>query len=289
VNASRSPPLGSTKKEKRQRKHAPSRKVSIQIDRVAQYIIKRLRGEANSTQIGTMLTASSYLSLLPTIWAIINKPGLNQQEANSIIHATLDHAFKVSSKSACKPLTIEFVARLLLLDSEPCYQGEFEPRSDLAVKEKLDAWLLHLPQVLWEIGNSNLPATEMILRVLLRVFQRQSKSSPETEVRAVSLHFFYPAPSLNDVLTQLMVSLQSRLVPYFYIDHPSRGPLSGPFRKLPSSQLRVIALDVSATILSQKKREDVSYDNLLQAIGLAVTGEVEEEYWSHVSTQFKAF
>jgi len=268
VNASRSPPLGSTKKEKRQRKHAPSRKVSIQIDRVAQYIIKRLRGEANSTQIGTMLTASSYLSLLPTIWAIINKPGLNQQEANSIIHATLDHAFKVSSKSACKPLTIEFVARLLLLDSEPCYQGEFEPRSDLAVKEKLDAWLLHLPQVLWEIGNSNLPATEMILRVLLRVFQRQSKSSPETE---------------------LMVSLQSRLVPYFYIDHPSRGPLSGPFRKLPSSQLRVIALDVSATILSQKKREDVSYDNLLQAIGLAVTGEVEEEYWSHVSTQFKAF
>jgi pre-rRNA-processing protein IPI1 len=115
VNASRSSPFRSTKKEKRQRKHTPSKKVSIQIDRVAQYIIKRLRGEANSTLFGTMLMASSYLSLLPTIWAIINKPGLNQQVADGIIHATLDHALKVSSKSACKPLTIEFVARLLLV------------------------------------------------------------------------------------------------------------------------------------------------------------------------------
>jgi len=86
-----------------------------------------------------------------------------------------------------------------------------------------------------------------------------------------------------------MISLQSRLVPYFYIDHPSRGPLSGPFRKLPRSQLRLFALDVSASILSQKKREDSSYGNLLRAISLAVTGEVEEEYWSHVSTYFKAF
>ena len=115
MNASRCSPFRSTKKEKRQRKYTPSKKVSIQIDRVAQYIIKQLRGEVNSTQIGTMLTASSYLSLLPTIWGIINKPGLNQQEANGIIHATLDHAFKVSSKSACKILTIEFVARLHLV------------------------------------------------------------------------------------------------------------------------------------------------------------------------------
>ena len=34
----------------------------------------------------------------------------------------------------------------------------------------------------------------MILRVLLRVLQRQSKSFPETEVRAHSLHFFCPPP-----------------------------------------------------------------------------------------------
>ena len=112
VNASRSCLSRSIKKGKQQTKRIP---VSIQIDRVTQYIIRRLRGEANSTQIGTMLTVSSYLSLLPTIWAIMNKPDLNQQEADGIIHATLDHALKVSSKSACKPWTIEFVARLLFV------------------------------------------------------------------------------------------------------------------------------------------------------------------------------
>lgn len=117
MNSSRSCTSRSTKKEKRQTKRTPSKSVSIQIDRVAQYIIRRLRGEANSAQIRPMLTDSSYLSLLPTIWAIINKPASNRQEADGIIHATLDHALKVSSKSACKPLTIEFVARLLLVSS----------------------------------------------------------------------------------------------------------------------------------------------------------------------------
>lgn len=87
-----------------------SKKVSVQIDRVAQYIIRRLRGyDAN------VLTASTYVSLLPTIWGIINKPTLNQQETNDIIHATLDHALKVSSKSACKSFTVEFIALLLLV------------------------------------------------------------------------------------------------------------------------------------------------------------------------------
>jgi len=261
VNSSRSCTSRSTKKEKQQTKRTPSKRVSIQIDRVAQYIIRRLRGEANSAQIRTMLTDSSYLSLLPTIWAIINKPASNRQEADGIIHATLDHALKVSSKSACKPLTIEFVARLLLLDSDSCYQGEFKAGNDPALKEKLDTWLLHLPQVLWELGNSNLFATEIILQVLLRILQRQLTISLQTEV-------------------------VSRLVPYFYIDHPSRGSFPGPFRKLPS-QLRLLALDVTATILSQKKRQDTRYDGLLRAISLAVTGEVEEKYWSHMSTHFE--
>ena len=86
-----------------------------------------------------------------------------------------------------------------------------------------------------------------------------------------------------------MISLQSRIVPYFYIDHPSHGPLLGPFSKLPSSRLRHLALDVTATILSQKNCADTSYDSLLQAISFAVTGEAEEKYWCHVSTQLKAF
>ena len=83
-----------------------------------------------------------------------------------------------------------------------------------------------------------------------------------------------------------MTTLQLRLVPYFYINHVNRGPLPGPFRKLPSSRLRLLALDVTAAILFPKKCEHTGYDSLLRAISLAVTGEAEEEYWSHVSTHF---
>jgi len=108
----------------------------------------------------------------------------------------------------------------------------------------------------------------MVLRVVLRVLQRQSKPSSQSD---------------------LITSLQPRFVPYFYIDHPNRGLLPGPFCKLPSSRLRVLALDVMATILFPKRDEDTSYDGLLQAISLAVTGEVEEVYWTHVSTRFTAF
>lgn len=72
----------------------------------------------------------------------------------------LDSFWWASKKlRACSPPTK--LPPYLQLDSEPCYQGEFKAGSDPAVKEKLDAWLLHLPQVLWELGDSNLPATEV--------------------------------------------------------------------------------------------------------------------------------
>jgi pre-rRNA-processing protein IPI1 len=121
------------------------------------------------------------------------------------------------------------------------------------------------------------------------MLQRQLRFLPQIEVRALSLRRLNFLFSLDDVHAQFMASLRSRLVPYFYFIHPSRGRLPGPFRKLPSSQLRRLALDVTVMILSPKKRDDASYDSLLQAISLAVAGEVEEKYWSHVSTRLKAF
>ncbi|KAF8168025.1 hypothetical protein B0H34DRAFT_683973 [Crassisporium funariophilum] len=269
VNTSRSNSSRSAQKRKAQDKRiqAASSKLSIQTERVTQYVVRRLRGEAasgTSQQIVTMLNPSAYLALLPTMWAMINNPSLNQQGTHELMHATLDHALKVTSKSACKRLTIEFVARLNLLGSESPYQGEFKVSKDPAVKAKLETWFLHLPQVLWELGSANLPTTETTLRILLRTLQRQFKPSSQSEI---------------------MASLQSRLLPYFYINHPNRGPLSGPFRKLPSSspRIRLLALDVMATILSLSKHEGENFEGLSRAVGSAVSGEEEEQYWAHVS------
>lgn len=105
-------------------------------------------------------------------------------------------------------------------------------------------------------------------------------------------------------LLQTLTSLESRLVPYFFINHPTRGALAGPFRKLsklsssPESTTRPIGflvLDVAATLLgldngpisggTSKEAEALSEAVHSSLVG----GEAERntmqpemrEYWEH--------
>jgi len=131
---------------------APSSSTTIQTERVTEYIIRRLRGEgadgvptpsSSSVSSGTAvpITHGAYLALLPTIWALISNPaspstGKGTHEENKgaggggsfvsdMLHATLDHAIKVASKSACKRATVEFVARLMLVSAMKAYFNYF--------------------------------------------------------------------------------------------------------------------------------------------------------------------
>ncbi|KAF4623469.1 hypothetical protein D9613_001877 [Agrocybe pediades] len=242
---------------------------TIQTERVTQYIIRRLRGEAASpSQIGYAISPMAYRTLLPTIWALINHedPTAGTEGSTEMLHSVLDHALKVPSKSACKRITIEFVARLMLLSLEPHYQAAFNSEKDAAVKDKFDTWFLQLPQVLWELGSSNLANSETILRVLLRTLQRRPKASQQSTAIA---------------------ALQARLVPFFYIDHPVRGAVPGPYKKLPgilTSRIRLLVLDVTSTILALGKQDGKEFDGLSRVVGLAVTGEGEESYWADISS-----
>ncbi|PPQ88648.1 hypothetical protein CVT25_010224 [Psilocybe cyanescens] len=272
--------------QKRKARKGPSHtsshkaKASLQTERVTQYITRRLRGEAaSSAQIGVPINPTAYRALLPTIWALIGSAGTSADESNEVIHAALDHALKVSSKSACKRLTVEFVARLMLLGLQPHYHGALSADRNPGLKAKFDAWFVHLPQVLWELGNTNLPCTEIVLRAVLRVLQRRSKAA-QIEVD------FYPCSQVRFTDTiQTITSLQSRLVPYFHMDHPSRGALPGPYNKLPTSstsRVRLLVLDVVGTIMALGKQEGHEFESLSMAVGLAVSGEDEQSYWMHI-------
>ncbi|KAF9481355.1 hypothetical protein BDN70DRAFT_876306 [Pholiota conissans] len=250
-------------KQKRSRAATAVAQASYQTERVTQYITRRLRGgPASSAQVGVPISPTAYSALLPTIWSLIhNASSTRAAEAEEVLYATLDHAIKVSSKSSCKRLTIEFVARLVLLTMEPNCHGGFSWSRDAAIKAKFDAWVLHLPQVLWELGSSNLVGTEVILRFLLRALQRQPRAGE----------------------SELPVFLNSRLVPYFYMEHPSRGALPGPYKKLPTvsaSRLRFLVLDVVGTVLAESAGKDQV--NLSKAVGMAVAGEEEQDYWLHI-------
>lgn len=87
-------------------------------ERATEYIIRRLHSEEGSVgQLNTPISPAAYQALLPIIWAFITSPTLSPHQSEELINATLDHALKVTPKSACKRLTLEFVGRLMLVRS----------------------------------------------------------------------------------------------------------------------------------------------------------------------------
>lgn len=79
--------------------------------------------------------------------------------------------------------------------------------------------------------------------------------------------------------------MQTRLTPFFMITHPVRGRLPGPFTKIPTSSqlIRRLAVDLVVTILSVSTRsEGEERENLMIAVGSAVSGTLEEGYWQQL-------
>ncbi|KAG6911904.1 hypothetical protein DXG01_000151 [Tephrocybe rancida] len=238
--------------------------LSIQTRRVSDYILQLLSGgSASGSQLGRALTPAAYVALLPAIWALLNNTtGSTQHRStvSAILSATITHSIKTSSKSALKRLTIEFVAQLILLSTEPRYHGQFRLGSDPDDDAKVQEWVTHLPQPLWEFGASNLPASEIIIRFLVRGLQQKS--------RAVHT-------------SATMTALQMKLIPFFTITHPVRGQLHGPYSKIPmTSPLRRLALDLVVTLLWAASTD--SGDGLRTAVELAVADTKEREYWEQI-------
>ncbi|KAG6334294.1 hypothetical protein ID866_4791 [Astraeus odoratus] len=96
-------------------------KLEIEIEHIHNYVIRLLDGESDlGGQLPRPLTPLVYLSLLPSIWALLchlsgSATQSDEVVSSSVLSATLDHAIRTTSGSAVKRLTVEFVARLLLV------------------------------------------------------------------------------------------------------------------------------------------------------------------------------
>ncbi|KAF9242864.1 hypothetical protein BU15DRAFT_72514 [Melanogaster broomeanus] len=256
-----------------QRQKAPSTspkgdaKLNVQAGLVSSYVIRLLRGEGElGVQLPRPVSPTVYAALLPTIWALLNQVGALGDEPSMVLSATLDHALRTTTSSAAKRLTIEFVARLLLLEKENGYIGHFNPR-DAGDHNKFQEWVLHLPKVLWELGATNLATTQTIICALLRLLQRGSCVIQREEIS----------------------SLSSRLVPFFMITHPVRGQVSGPFTKIPASvpHIRRFALELCACVLAAQTRYGRGEEGLSKAVSAAVKDTPEEEYWVRVTAAMR--
>ncbi|KAJ6610092.1 hypothetical protein B0H10DRAFT_2166190 [Mycena sp. CBHHK59/15] len=187
--------------------------LQVQTERVSDYVVQLLRGESTSTsQLGRVLTPVAYTALLPTIWSLINAHSSLYHLSSDVLQATIEHASKVSSKSVLKQVTIEFVARIILLDTEAQFKGNLKIGRGTEENKKVAQWLDHLPKCLWELGSNNIATTERIHRCAV-------------------------------------TSLRSQIVPYFCINHTVRGQVPGPYCRLPSaSPVRRLALDLAKII-----------------------------------------
>jgi len=232
----------------------------LQVSRVSDYVVKLLQGESLSgpsqTSLARPITSTAYSALLPTIWSLLSSPS-QEETSGEVLRVVVEHAIKASSSSVVKRSTVDFLARLILLEREAEYSGTFAIGRNSEEDIKLQEWILHLPKTLWELGASHLPTTETILRFLLRLCQRGSAL----------------------LRGETLSSLRARLVPYFIITHATRGRLPGPYARLPpTSALRRLVLDVVVTASSG----DDGNDALKAAVDEAVKGTEVETYWKSV-------
>ncbi|KAJ3895018.1 hypothetical protein GG344DRAFT_39697 [Lentinula edodes] len=240
-----------------------------QANRVQEYVLEILQEQVSSSQLVRGLTSTAYNSLLPTIWSLLNYSGRNEEQlerSGEILEAVVEHAVKIGSKSALKSSTFDFVARLVLLETDVPYQGAFRLQTSTKADKLVEEWLTQLPQILWELGSSNPSVSEAIVLFLLRLLQRRSKILHENT----------------------LASLQTRFAPYFHITHPTRGEILGPFNKLPKnglsspSGLRRRVLDVVILLCTGGSSGEV----LRSAVDSALANTEEYEYWAHLKHYF---
>ena len=98
----------------------PPRQLDSFTRRVGEYTVQLLRGEAperaDAQTLGPRsVTPTTYVSLLPTVWALINTPGA--EFAESVVQACVEHGVKTASTSAVKRHAIDFIGRLLLVSA----------------------------------------------------------------------------------------------------------------------------------------------------------------------------
>ncbi|KLO13784.1 hypothetical protein SCHPADRAFT_827523 [Schizopora paradoxa] len=289
--------------------HASFQALEKQSIRVRKYVIGRLRGQVQSATrpMGQPFTTPTYEGLQPTIWWLLNEGRFDEEGGDDgveIFNVIVEHATRIGSTTSLKKASTEFVMRLVLLSTERHYRGSYRMNRSYSSSSPLVLWLLHLPKVLWEVGDkepllteaSKLAPNYLILKFLIFILQRRPGWLSDPSIR---------------------VALAARLNPFFIVQHPVKGRIAGPFGKLrwgfvaeksnesrsslaTQSNLKALALDLVLTLLgasswrgpSNDRRtpattagpEDIDdvYSGLRKAVRDAVetAGAQERAYWS---------
>ncbi|KAG8928396.1 hypothetical protein FRC03_012359 [Tulasnella sp. 419] len=230
--------------------------VPRQLHRVREWVSKAIRGQiVSSTQpLGQQLSSTAYLALLPTIWSLLNtRTDTTTEEdgekssgvaTDDTWLAILEHFHRAGAMSSGKKLSLQFIGSLVLLQADQQYCGAFKMET-----KDIQDWLITLPRILWEINTRDPLCSELIVLVLLRALDR---------------------PSLISISTAQVLATQ--LVPFFYINHPTKGPIFGPWRQFTfDSAVHRLSLQLVKSL--QRECGDNALHDLRSAVSSALGAE----------------
>ncbi|CAB4400420.1 unnamed protein product [Rhizophagus irregularis] len=210
----------SHKKRKRAGVSNSSESQPLWIEQVVEYILHALGFESNKalmTSSTSDFKADHLKTLLPTIKSLLNC--LEDDKQESIFKAILDYSKRCRSQST-KRIFIDFISKLLMLQETSHSKGLFRIYNDTSLAEEIQTWALNLPKLLCELKTNNIESIETsqkILHVLCDFAKRSGKGI------------------FND---EIMIQIQTALIPFLHVDLPNKGPLFGPFIYLPQNLQR---------------------------------------------------
>ncbi|GAA5861538.1 hypothetical protein JCM8547_008065 [Rhodosporidiobolus lusitaniae] len=239
----------------------------VLVERVQEWVVAALNGELTTptSPLGLPLSAQSFSALEPTLWALLNQP--DAKRAEEVWNAVLGMFVRGGGGGETRKRVWEFAARAILLQSDPSYLNRFDlslslPRGQEALTKDapLAKWLATIPKWMWELGGKDEGATELVLSFLLRLASQS------------------PSPS-SPLPSSFLLSLLPFLPPFFHLLHPSRGPIPGPFCRLPFAvQGKAMDLGVWLARLAREEGREEEGGKLGEAVRRAVEslGEGEE-------------
>ncbi|CAB4417542.1 unnamed protein product [Rhizophagus irregularis] len=210
----------SHKKRKRAEVSNSSESQPLWIEQVVEYILHVLGFESNKalmTSSTSDFKADHLKTLLPTIKCLLNC--LEDDKQESIFKAIIDYSKRCRSQST-KRIFIDFISKLLMLQETSHSKGLFRIYNDTSLAEEIQTWALNLPKLLCEMKTNNIESIETsqkILHVLCDFAKRSGKGI------------------FND---EIMIQIQTALIPFLHVDLPNKGPLFGPFIYLPQNLQR---------------------------------------------------
>ncbi|KAI8971431.1 Rix1 complex component [Mycotypha africana] len=191
-----------------------------EIDRVPEWaepVVEHILGalgsdrEGNTVSTSTHFKAEHLMSLLPAIWGFLNC--LNYEESILLMKATIHYYHSCQPTSASKRVLLNFIIRIFMLQSMAGYNGHFRILKYSALASLLEEWFLSLPKLLWQLRTHAIESSRAILNFMCDIAKRGDK----------------------DIFSQeTLLEAETKLIPFFFVNVASKGPLYGPFLELPA-------------------------------------------------------